>query len=313
MFKVSMKQLLEAGVHFGHQANRWNPKMKKYIFIERNGIYIIDLQKTLRLFKDAYQFVQNITAEGGIIIFIGTKKQAQDVIREEAQRSAMPYVNQRWLGGMITNFDTIQKSLARLKKMQEMKEEGNYSGLVKKEIGKIEKKRQKMEKVLKGIMDLERVPDALFIIDIKRERIAVNEANKLDIPVIAIVDTNSDPDGIQYPIPANDDAIRSVKLITSTIADAAIEGRGEWLSRLAKDEEEGDTVKKESVAGDLTLDEMIDEELYEKAEDEAMVKSKARVEEKGKRETREIKSKVKENIKPKTKETARQKKTKDKE
>jgi len=217
MFNVSMKQLLEAGVHFGHQTKRWNPKMKKYLFIERNGIFIIDLQKTLRKFKEAYNFVQNISAQGGKIIFVGTKKQAQEVIQEEAIRCNMSFITQRWLGGMLTNFDTIQKSLTRLKKIEEMKNNGNYSGLTKKEASKLEKKRQKMEKVLKGIKDMNKLPDAIFIIDTKRERIAVNEANKLEIPVIAIVDTNADPDGIDYPIPGNDDAIRSIKLISDQI------------------------------------------------------------------------------------------------
>jgi small subunit ribosomal protein S2 len=233
-----MKQLLEAGVHFGHQAKRWNPKMKKYLFIERNGIFIIDLQKTLRKFKEAYNFVKDACSEGGKIIFVGTKKQAQEVIQEEALRCNMSYVNQRWLGGMLTNFDTIQKSLTRLKKIEEMKNNGNYAGLTKKEASKLEKKRQKMEKVLKGIKDMDRLPDAVFIIDTKRERIAVNEANKLEIPVIAIVDTNADPDGIEYPIPGNDDAIRSLKLITSHISDAVIEGYEEWLARLSEEEEE---------------------------------------------------------------------------
>jgi small subunit ribosomal protein S2 len=233
-----MKQLLEAGVHFGHQAKRWNPKMKKYLFIERNGIFIIDLQKTIRKFKEAYQFVQNIASQGGKVIFVGTKKQAQELIQDEALRCNMSYVNQRWLGGMLTNFDTIQKSLNRLKKLEEMKNNGNYSGLTKKEASKLEKKRQKMEKVLKGIKEMDKLPEAVFIIDTKRERIAVNEANKLEIPVIAIVDTNADPDGIQYPIPGNDDAIRSLKLITSNIAEAVIEGNSEWLSRLAEVQEE---------------------------------------------------------------------------
>ncbi|MGA1839530.1 MAG: 30S ribosomal protein S2 [bacterium] len=238
MYNVSMKQLLEAGVHFGHQAKRWNPKMKKYLFIERNGIFIIDLQKTLRKFKEAYNFVKDSCSQGGKVIFVGTKKQAQEVIQEEAIRCNMSYVNQRWLGGMLTNFDTIQKSLVRLKKIEELKNNGNYAGLTKKEASKLEKKRQKMEKVLKGIKDMDRLPDAVFIIDTKRERIAVNEANKLEIPVIAIVDTNADPDGIDFPIPGNDDAIRSLKLITSHIADAIIEGYEEWLARLSEVEEE---------------------------------------------------------------------------
>lgn len=238
MYNISMKQLLEAGVHFGHQAKRWNPKMKKYLFIERNGIFIIDLQKTLRKFKEAYNFVKDICSEGGKVIFVGTKKQAQEVIQEEALRCNMSFVNQRWLGGMLTNFDTIQKSLIRLKKIDELRNDGNYSGLTKKEASKLEKKRQKMEKVLKGIKDMDRLPDAVFIIDTKRERIAVNEANKLEIPVIAIVDTNADPDGIDFPIPGNDDAIRSLKLITSHISDAVIEGYEEWLARLSEIEEE---------------------------------------------------------------------------
>jgi small subunit ribosomal protein S2 len=238
MYNVSMKQLLEAGVHFGHQAKRWNPKMKKYLFIERNGIFIIDLQKTLRKFKEAYNFVKDTCSEGGKIIFVGTKKQAQEVIQEEALRCNMSFVNQRWLGGMLTNFDTIQKSLIRLKKIEDLKNNGNYAGLTKKEASKLEKKRQKMEKVLKGIKDMDKLPDAVFIIDTKRERIAVNEANKLEIPVIAIVDTNADPDGIDFPIPGNDDAIRSLKLITSHISDAAIEGYEAWLARLSEEEEE---------------------------------------------------------------------------
>ncbi|MGA1865020.1 MAG: 30S ribosomal protein S2 [bacterium] len=238
MYNVSMKQLLEAGVHFGHQAKRWNPKMKKYLFIERNGIFIIDLQKTLRKFKEAYNFVKDTCSEGGKVIFVGTKKQAQEVIQEEALRCNMSYVNQRWLGGMLTNFDTIQKSLVRLKKIEELRSDGNYTGLTKKEASKLEKKRQKMEKVLRGIKDMDRLPDAVFIIDTKRERIAVNEANKLEIPVIAIVDTNADPDGIDFPIPGNDDAIRSLKLITSHISDAVMEGNEEWLARLSEIEEE---------------------------------------------------------------------------
>ncbi|MGA1843584.1 MAG: 30S ribosomal protein S2 [bacterium] len=245
MFNVSMKQLLEAGVHFGHQAKRWNPKMKKYLFIERNGIFIIDLQKTLRKFKEAYQFVQDLAAQGGSILFVGTKRQAQEVIMEEAGRCNMSYVNQRWLGGMLTNFDTIQKSLNKMKRLVEMKESGNYAGLTKKEASKLEKKRQKMEKVLIGIRDMNKLPDAVFIIDTKKERIAVNEANKLEIPVIAILDTNADPDGIQFPIPGNDDAIRSIKLITSYMADAVLEGHDEWLASLKQEAEELDERDKE--------------------------------------------------------------------
>lgn len=239
--KVSMKQLLEAGVHFGHQAKRWNPRMKKYIFGERNGIYIIDLQKTLRLFRDAYQFVRATTAKGETVLFVGTKKQAQEIIFEESKRCEMFYIQQRWLGGMLTNFSTIRKSIERMKKIEEMKENGVFESLTKKEALKLEKQREKMEKVLGGIKDMENLPGLIFIVDPKRERIVVSEANKLEIPVVAIVDTNCDPEGIDYVIPGNDDAIRSIKLITSKIADAVIEGRAEYLARVeidAKKEQE---------------------------------------------------------------------------
>lgn len=230
MLKVSMKQLLEAGVHFGHQSKRWNPRMKKYIFGERNGIYIIDLQKTLRKFKDSYQFIRSVVAEGETVLFVGTKKQAQDSILEESQRCEMFYVRHRWLGGMLTNFATIQKSIDRMKKLEEMKANGIFESLTKKEVLRLEKQYEKMKKVLDGIRDMDRLPGAVFVVDPKRERIAVNEANKLEIPVIAIVDTNCDPEGIDYVIPGNDDAIRSIKLITSKIADAVVEGRAEFMA-----------------------------------------------------------------------------------
>ncbi len=230
MLKVSMKQLLEAGVHFGHQSKRWNPRMKKYIFGERNGIYIIDLQKTLRKFKDSYQFIRSVVAEGETVLFVGTKKQAQDAILEESQRCEMYYVRHRWLGGMLTNFATIQKSIDRMKKLEEMKSTGVFESLTKKEVLKLEKQYEKMKKVLDGIRDMDKLPGAVFVVDPKRERIAVNEANKLEIPVIAIVDTNCDPEGIDYVIPGNDDAIRSIKLITSKIADAVVEGRAEFMA-----------------------------------------------------------------------------------
>ena len=230
MLKVSMKQLLEAGVHFGHQSKRWNPRMKKYIFGERNGIYIIDLQKTLRKFKDSYQFVRSVVAQGETVLFVGTKKQAQDAILEESQRCEMFYVRHRWLGGMLTNFATIQKSIERMKKLEEMKASGVFESLPKKEVLRLEKQWEKMKKVLDGIRDMDKLPGAVFVVDPKRERIAVNEANKLEIPVIAIVDTNCDPEGIDYVIPGNDDAIRSIKLITSKIADAVIEGRAEFMA-----------------------------------------------------------------------------------
>ncbi|MEW6380304.1 MAG: 30S ribosomal protein S2 [bacterium] len=230
MLKVSMKQLLEAGVHFGHQSKRWNPRMKKYIFGERNGIYIIDLQKTLRKFKEAHQFVRTIVSQGETILFVGTKKQAQDTIVEESQRCEMFYVRHRWLGGMLTNFETIRKSIERMKKLEEMKANGIFESLPKREVLKLDKQYEKMKKVLDGIRDMNRLPGAIFVVDPKRERIAVNEANKLEIPVIAIVDTNCDPEGIDYVIPGNDDAIRSIKLITSKIADAVIEGNAEFVA-----------------------------------------------------------------------------------
>jgi len=225
MSTITMKELLEAGVHFGHQAKRWNPKMKKYIFGERNGIYIIDLQKTLKLFKEAYDFVRNTAAQGKDILFVGTKKQAQDAITEEAKRCGMYYVSSRWLGGMLTNYTTIRKSIDRLKKIEKMKEDGTYDKLTKKEVAGLEKERAKLEKILSGIKTMPERPAIVFIIDPRKEDIAVHEANKLGIPVVAVVDTNCDPDNIDYVIPGNDDAIRAIRLMASKIADAVIEGR----------------------------------------------------------------------------------------
>jgi small subunit ribosomal protein S2 len=222
---VTMKELLEAGVHFGHQVKRWNPKMKKYIFGERNGIYIIDLQKTLRGLEDACKFVRETSMSSGPILLIGTKKQAQDAIQEEAQRSSTFYVNQRWLGGMLTNFSTIKKSIERLKTIEKMKEDGTYNALSKKEISILEKERTKLERNLTGIKEMNAVPGAIFVIDPKKEKIAIAEARKLSIPVVAVVDTNCDPDEVDYVIPGNDDAIRAIKLIASKIADSVIEGR----------------------------------------------------------------------------------------
>ena len=222
---VSMKQLLEAGVHFGHQTRRWNPKMKEYIFTERNGIYIIDLQKTVKKIEEAYEFVKNISADGGNILFVGTKKQAQESIQEEAQRCGMFYVNQRWLGGMLTNFKTIRKRIDRLNELEKMEEEGLFEVLPKKEVLNLQHEKGRLEKNLGGIKDMTDLPEAVFIVDPRKERIAVQEARKLDIPIIAIVDTNCDPDEIDYVIPGNDDAIRAVKLLTEKIADAVIEGR----------------------------------------------------------------------------------------
>ncbi len=225
MSTITMKELLEAGVHFGHQAKRWNPKMKKYIFGERNGIYIIDLQKTLKLFKEAYDFVRTSASEGKDILFVGTKKQAQDAITEEAKRCGMYYVSNRWLGGMLTNFATIRKSIDRLKKIEKMKEDGTYDKLTKKEVAGLEKERAKLEKILSGIKSMTQPPSLIFIIDPRKETIAVQEANKLNIPVVAVVDTNCDPDNIDYVIPGNDDAIRAIRLMASKVADAVLEGR----------------------------------------------------------------------------------------
>ena len=225
MAYVTMKQLLEAGVHFGHQTRRWNPKMKPYIFGARNGIYIIDLQKSVRLFKVAYEFVVETVANGGNILFVGTKKQAQESIYDEATRCGMPYVNHRWLGGMLTNFHTISKSIDKLKRIESMFEDGTIERFPKKEILKLEKRRQKLERNLGGIKDMDGLPSALYVVDSRYEQIAVKEANKLGIPVVAIVDTNCDPDGIDYIIPGNDDAIRAIRLLTSLIANAVIKGK----------------------------------------------------------------------------------------
>ena len=220
-----MKQLLEAGVHFGHQTRRWNPKMAPYIFTERNGIYIIDLQKTVRKLEDAYTFVRDLSADNGTLLFVGTKKQAQDSIREEATRAGMPFVNARWLGGMLTNFKTIQNRIKRLQQLKAMKEDGTFDLLTKKEAAKLDLEIEKLEKFLGGITGMKKIPDAMFIVDPRKERIAVAEAHKLGIPIIAIVDTNCDPDEIDYVIPGNDDAIRAVRLISGAMADAVIEGR----------------------------------------------------------------------------------------
>ena len=225
MAVVSMKQLLEAGVHFGHQTRRWNPKMAEYIFTERNGIYIIDLQKTVKKLDEAYNFVKEISTEGKSVLFVGTKKQAQESVKEEALRAGAFYVNARWLGGMMTNFTTIRRRVARLKQLRAMEEDGTFDLLPKKEVIKLNLEIEKLEKFLGGIKDMDELPGALFIIDPRKERIAVAEAKKLNIPIVAIVDTNCDPDEIDYVIPGNDDAIRAVKLIAGAMADAVIEGR----------------------------------------------------------------------------------------
>ncbi len=225
MSVISMKSLLEAGVHFGHQTRRWNPKMAKYIFTERNGIYIIDLQKTVKKVDEAYEFLKEIVAEGGSVLFVGTKKQAQEAIESEAKRCEMNYVNQRWLGGMLTNFKTIRKSIDRLHELHRMEEDGTFEVLPKKEVITLNHERDRLEKFLGGIKNMEDLPDVLYVVDPRKENIAVREAQILGIPVIAIVDTNCDPDEIDYVIPGNDDAIRAVKLLTETMANAVLEGK----------------------------------------------------------------------------------------
>ena len=224
MAVISMKQLLEAGVHFGPQTRRWNPKMSEYIFTERNGIYIIDLQKTVKLVDQAYNYVRDAAANGATVLFVGTKKQAQDAIAEEATRANMFYVNHRWLGGTLTNWSTIQKRVARLKELRAMAEDGTFDRLPKKEVALLNKSREKLEKFLGGIADMPKIPDLLFIVDPHKEQLAVQEAHKLNIPIVAMVDTNADPDQIDVKIPSNDDAIRAVRLITAKMADAIIEG-----------------------------------------------------------------------------------------
>ncbi|MGA8866634.1 MAG: 30S ribosomal protein S2 [Candidatus Sulfotelmatobacter sp.] len=224
MATITMKELLEAGVHFGHQTKRWNPKMKEYIFGERNGIYIIDLQKTLKMFKEASKFVQELATAGKIVLFVGTKRQAQDAISEEAQRCAMFYINQRWLGGLLTNWVTVQKSVKRLKELDEMATDGRYELLPKKEVIKLERERKHLQANLAGIKNMNRLPDAIFVIDSNKEQIAVREARKLGIPVVAVVDTNCDPSEVDYVIPGNDDALRAIRLFTSKISESIAEG-----------------------------------------------------------------------------------------
>ena len=226
MTAIAMKDLLEAGVHFGHQTKRWNPKMKPYIFGERNGIYIINLGRTAQLYKEAADFISNTASQGGTVLFVGTKRQAQDAIAEEAQRCGMFFVNQRWLGGLLTNFATIQRSLARLRDLEAMTADGRYETLSKKEIARLEKERRKLAKNLDGIRGMSRLPDAVFVVDTKHEQIAVDEARKLKIPVVGVVDTNCDPDEVDYVIPGNDDALRSIRLFAAGVADAVMAGRG---------------------------------------------------------------------------------------
>ena len=249
MAVLSMKQLLEAGVHFGHQTRRWNPKMKPYIFTERNGIYIIDLQKTVKMIDDAYNFVKEEAQNGGVFLFVGTKKQAQDAIAEEATRAGQYYVNHRWLGGTLTNWNTIQTRIKRLKDIKKMATDGTFDVLPKKEVSLLKKQQDKLEKFLGGIEDMPRIPDVLFIVDPRKEKIAVQEAQKLNIPIVAMVDTNTDPDDIDVIIPSNDDAIRAVRLITSKMADAIIEGN---------QGEDQDDAQEQQVAVDKKADSMED-------------------------------------------------------
>ncbi|MBC7358015.1 MAG: 30S ribosomal protein S2 [Desulfacinum sp.] len=255
MSVVTMKQLLEAGVHFGHQTRRWNPKMKPYIFGARNGIYIIDLQRTVKLFRTAYKFVVDVTAAGENVLFVGTKRQAQDTIREQAERCGMFYVNHRWLGGMLTNFKTIKLRIDRLKELDAMFEDGSVNRFPKKEVLRLAREREKLERNLGGIKNMTRLPGAVYVVDPQKEKIAVAEANRLGIPVVAIIDTNCDPDVIDYPIPGNDDAIRAIKLITTRIADACVEGRQQFEeSRQAAGDKEPEGLE-EVPAGKLLREE----------------------------------------------------------
>ncbi len=249
MSAISIKQLLEAGVHFGHQTSRWNPKMKEFIFGERNGIHIIDLQKTLRLFREAVEFVTELGAQGKEVLFVGTKRQAQEAVEEDAVRCGMHFVTNRWLGGLLTNFETVRNSIKRFKELEALKEEGYYSKFSsKKEVAQLERERRKLEKNLRGIRNMERLPDAIFVIDSDKEAIAVQEANRLGIPVVAVVDTNCDPDRVDYVIPGNDDALRSVKLFTSTVADAINAGRALWEAKQAEERRARELAEKEEAA-----------------------------------------------------------------
>ncbi len=255
---ISMKQLLEAGVHFGHQTRRWNPKMQQFIFMDRNGIHIIDLQQTVTRLNDAYKFVEQVAAEGGTILFVGTKKQAQEAVAEEAKRCGMFYVNQRWLGGMLTNFQTIQSRIRYLRDLEARRERGDFERLPKKEVQRLQDDMNRLERTLGGIKDMRRLPTAIFIVDTRKERTAVLEARRLEIPIVALADTNCDPDEMDYPIPANDDAIRAVRLLCSKIADAVIEGRRQ-LEAQHKDaeqpEEEGGTIEASELSGEATASE----------------------------------------------------------
>jgi ribosomal protein S2, bacterial type len=276
MSVISMKQLLEAGVHFGHQTRRWNPKMAPYIFAERNGIYIIDLQQTVGLIDNAYTFIQNIVKTGKPILFVGTKKQAQQVVKDESARSGQFYVNERWLGGMLTNFKTISARIDRLHEIEKMEEDGVFDQLTKKEVGKLRLEAEKLEKFLGGIKDMHRMPGAMFVVDPKKERIAVKEARILGIPIVGIVDTNCDPDDVDYIIPANDDAIRSIRLITAAIADAVIEAnQGESFVESAATENEDDSDDKTEAIAAEEVKEEVKEEVAQADETEKSVEAES--------------------------------------
>ncbi|MCU4138559.1 MAG: Ribosomal protein S2 [Thermodesulfobacteria bacterium] len=280
MSHITMKQLLEAGVHFGHQTRRWNPKMKPFIFGERNGIHIIDLQQTLKYFEIAYEFVVNLVAEGGKILFVGTKKQAQETIKEEAERCGMYYVNNRWLGGTLTNFKTIRQSVEKLKKIESWFEDGTIERFVKKERLRLERLKNKLEKNLAGIKDMETLPQALYIVDPVYEDIAVKEARKLGIPIVAIVDTNCDPDLIDYIIPGNDDAIRAIKLITSKIADACLEGLEIYKEKMAAETDKEVSVEEELLKTEERAEEIIKEIIVEEEKESKLEEEAARLAEK---------------------------------
>ena len=298
MLNETIKQLLEAGVHFGHQTKRWNPKMDKFIFGERGGIYIIDLEKTAECLEKAKAFVKDLANKGEIILFVGTKKQAQQIIQQEALRCSMPYVSQRWLGGMLTNFVTIRKSITRLKEIERMQEDGTFKNLAKKEVIRLTKESDKLKRNLSGILQMEEFPKAIFVVDSKKDETAIKEAVKLKIPIIGLIDTNCDPDPITYPIPGNDDAIKSIRLITSMIADSVIEGRKQFLSYLAQEgvtykaggepEPEPELGVTQPIKEEAVIDKQVIEEYSQKIEekDEPEIKTprRRRPRQRGKRE-----------------------------
>ncbi|WP_297057264.1 30S ribosomal protein S2 [Thermosulfurimonas sp.] len=279
MSHITMKQLLEAGVHFGHQTRRWNPKMKPFIFGERNGIHIIDLQQTLKYFEIAYEFVKNTVAEGGKVLFVGTKRQAQETIREEATRCGMYYVDHRWLGGTLTNFKTIRQSVEKLRRIEQWMEDGTIERFPKKERLKLERLRQKLERNLGGIKDMESLPQVLYVVDPKKEEIAVLEARKLGIPVVAITDTNCDPDLIDYIIPGNDDAIRAIKLLTSRIADAVMEGLEIYREKLAAETDKEAAEAEEEISEEEKAQAIIEEVLQEEEKEAALEEEAQKLEE----------------------------------